>query len=97
MKVLASAFVGLELADTILTMWAVQHGFMEANPLMATLATTWWFPVVKLLPAILVACIVVWVARRNLKLSRPAKIGFACCILFLAAVLVSNLMEMGGM
>ena len=94
MNALSITFIGLQTADTFLTMWAVNHGFTEANPLMAPIASTWVSPVVKIVPAILVAIGLAWLTRRWPRTRTVALVGQVAVVLFMVGILTSNLLEM---
>jgi hypothetical protein len=95
MNALSIAFIGLQTVDTFLTMWAVNHGFTEANPLMAPIADSWVSPVVKIAPAILVAIGLAWLTKRWLRTRTVALVGQVAVVVFMVGILASNFMEMG--
>ena len=94
MNALSMAFIGLQTADTFLTMWAVNHGFTEVNPLMAPIASTWVSPVVKIAPAIIVAIGLAWLTKRWPRTRTVAIVGQVAVVLFMIGILTSNLLEM---
>jgi len=94
MNALSVAFIGLQAADTFLTMWAVNHGFTEVNPLMAPIAGTWASPVVKIAPAILVAVGLARLTKRWPRTRTVATVGQAATVVFMVGILTSNLLEM---
>ena len=94
MNALSVAFIGLQAADTFLTMWAVNHGFTEVNPLMAPIAGTWVSPVVKVVPAIIVAVGLAWLTRRWPRTRTVATVGLVTVVVFMIGILASNLLEM---
>ena len=63
-KLLACLLVGLQATDGLLTVWAVNHGFVEQNLLMAPIADTWALPVLKIGMALLVMKAFLPLARR---------------------------------
>ncbi len=94
MNALSIAFIGLETADTFLTMWAVNHGFTEANPLMAPIADSWVSVLVKVVPAILVAIGMARLTRRWPRTKTVVTVGMAAVVVFMTGILASNLLEM---
>lgn len=94
LKALGIAFIGLEAADSLLTMWAVNHGFTELNPILAPIAGTWVSPVVKVLPAVFAVWLLTKVTSRWPRTRPVANAGFATAVAFLGAVIVSNLYEL---
>lgn len=96
MRVLVLSFICLQVADSFLTMWATGHGYEELNPVIAPIANTYWMPVIKIIPAILVGFLVLrlrfpesWkVAPKAIRLG----LGGACG--FLGIVLLSNILEL---
>lgn len=94
LKTLGATFVGLEAVDAFLTMWAVNHGFTEMNPLLAPIAGSWVSPLVKVLPAIMAVWLLGWVAERWPRTRMVTNAGFTMAVVFMAAILVSNLCEL---
>jgi hypothetical protein len=96
MGILLIVFVVLEAIDAVMTVWAMrQGGFTELNPLIAPIATQWWMPAVKILPAI-VAAIIIWkLVARWPRLQGIATGGaiLACC--FIGLVVITNFIEIG--
>jgi len=93
--VLATTFVALEVADSFLTMWAVNHGYTELNNLVAPIAHTWWMAAIKVLPAALVGWLLFWTVGRCPKTWKVAPkvlvFGLGATCAFLSIVLASNL------
>ncbi len=93
---LALSFVALQVADSFLTMWATSNGYRELNPIMEPIAGTYWMPIFKVIPAILVGILAVRIKfPKSWKVAPKAVIfglGGACA--FLGVVLVSNLIEL---
>ncbi len=94
MNALSMVFIGLETIDTFLTMWAVNHGFTEANPLMAPIADSWLSVLVKVVPAVMVAIGLAWLTRKWPRTRTVALVGMALAVTFMAGILASNLLEM---
>ena len=94
MNALSIAFIGLQTADTFLTMWAVNHGFTEANPVMAPIASTWVSPVVKIVPAVVIAIVLARLVNRWPRIRVVANVGLTAVVLFYVGILTSNLLEM---
>ena len=94
LRTLGITFVGLEAVDAFLTMWAVNNGFTELNPLLAPVAGTWVSPVVKILPAVFAVWFLTKAANRWPRIRPIANAGFAVTVAFLGAVIVSNLCEL---
>lgn len=88
---LALSFVGLEVVDSFLTMWATSHGYEEVNPLAAPIAQTWLFPTWKIAGAVAAVMILMPLARR---FPGSVNYGLVAVSLFLGAVLVSNFVAM---
>jgi len=95
-KVLGIAFVAAQAADAFLTLWAAHslEGFQEMNPLLAPIAGTWASPLVKILPAALVAWGLVRLGRRYPKTRSTMVVGLAAVIVFYGVVLASNMNEL---
>ena len=93
MLALCSLFVGLETIDAFLTLWAMQHGFTEVNPLMAPIAGTWLGPLVKIIPALAAAWLLLWVTRRWPRTRPVAGFGLIMASCFMAIIIGSNLLE----
>lgn len=93
-RTLGITFVALEAADAFLTLWAVNHGFQEINPLMAPIAGTWLSPLVKIVPAALVVWGLDRLGRRHPKTRPVTAAGLGAVIVFLGVVLVGNLGEL---
>lgn len=91
---LGIAFVALQVADAFLTLWAVNHGFEEVNPLLAPIAGTWLGPVVKIVPAALVVWGLDRLGRRYPRTRPVSAVGLGAAIVFLGVVLVSNVAEL---
>jgi len=94
MNALSMAFIGLQAADTFLTMWAVNHGFTEVNPLMAPIAGTWVSVLVKVVPAILVAICLARLTARWPRIRNVVNVGMVAVVVFMVGILTSNLLEM---
>jgi len=92
-KLLAGGFVAAQIADSFLTLWATNNGFVEVNPIMAPIAHMWAMPVVKIVPALVVIWAIAKLQRRFPIIGKPISIGLVACIAFYAAVLVSNISE----
>lgn len=91
---LAVTFVAFEAADAFFTLWAVNHGFQEANPLLAPIAGTWISPVVKILPAALVAFFLARLGDRFPKTRPVTAFGLFAVVGFLGVVLAANTVEL---
>lgn len=90
-KLLCASFILLEAVDAFLTMWATSTGYVEVNPLVASIASTWIMPTCKILPAIGVSFLMVWLARRFPKVAAGAMM---LVVSFMVWVIGSNLTEM---
>jgi hypothetical protein len=88
----ALLFTSLELVDGLMTMWATNNGFTETNHLVVSYAQTWLFPAFKLLTVVTGAVLLLPFVR---KYPRYVRIGLILASVFMAAVLVSNLYEIG--
>jgi hypothetical protein len=94
MRSLCAAFVALEAVDAMLTMWAVNNGFIEVNRLMSPVAGTWVSPAVKIVPAALAAWLLVKVTGRWPRTKAVVNVGLASVVTFMAAIIASNLLEL---
>jgi len=92
--ILGTAFVAAQATDGFLTLWAVNHGFEEVNSFLAPIAGTWASPVVKILPAALVAWGLARLGRRYPRTQPVTAVGLVAVVAFYAAVLVSNVAEL---
>ncbi len=92
-KVLAGGLVAAQIADSFLTLWATNNGFVEVNPLMAPIVHLWTMPVIKIIPALLVVWGISKLQRRFPAIGKPISVGLVVCIAFYAAILVSNVSE----
>jgi len=88
---LALTFFVMMVTDGIMTYWAVNHGFIEQNPLMVPIAGTWVLPVWKAFMALVAVVLMLLVAWRFLKW---VELGFVLCIILMSWVLVSNVVEL---
>ena len=87
-------FTALIILDGILTFWATNNGYVEVNPLMAPIAHTALYPILKVITVILGVVIVAALVKRFPQLKRVATLGYASCIVFYVLVLASNTMEL---
>jgi hypothetical protein len=94
MLALCSLFISFEIIDAFLTMWAVQHGFTEVNLLMAPIAGTWLGPLVKIVPTLAAAGLLLWVTRRWPHTRPVAGFGLVAACGFMAIIIGSNLLEL---
>jgi len=94
LRTLGITFVGFQAIDAFLTMWAVNHGFMELNPLLAPVAGTWVSPAAKVLPAVFAVWLLAKAADRWPRTRLVANAGLMMAVVFLGTVLVSNLCEL---
>lgn len=91
---LGITLVVFEAADAFLTLWAVNNGFEEVNPLMVQIAGTWLFPLIKVIPAALVVWGLAYLGRRHPR-TRPVTVfGLTAAVAFLGVVLAANLGEL---
>lgn len=93
-KVLAGGLVAAQIADSFLTLWATNNGFVEINPIMAPIAHLWALPVVKIIPALVVVWGLAKLQKRFPIIGKPVSVGLVACIAFYAAVLISNVSEL---
>ena len=95
--VLAILFLMFEIADSLITWWAVNHGFPELNPIIAPVADTWWLAAVKIVASALVAGLVIWINERFSKVWKPTPIVFIISFIplvgFTGWVVVSNIIH----
>ena len=91
--VLAGGLVAAQIADSFLTLWATNNGFVEINPIMAPIAHTWVSPVVKIIPALLAVWGIARLQRRFPYIIQPVRAGLVACIAFYTVILVSNVSE----
>ena len=93
--ILGIAFVMAEAADAFLTLWAAWNldGFQEVNPLLAPIAGTWLSPLVKILPAALVAWGLSRLGNRYPRTLPVSAFDLVAVTAFLGLVLVSNVAE----
>jgi len=92
--ILGITFVVAEAADAFLTLWAVNNGFVEINPLLAPIAGTWLSPLVKILPAALVVWFLARLGRRYPKTQPVTAVGLVVVVAFLGVVLAANVAEL---
>jgi len=85
-----AAFITLEAFDGLLTMWAINHGFTETNPLTGWYADSWLFPTSKIAAAMLAAVILRPAAKRFPLLVSN---GFVAASVFVGVIIMSNLYE----
>ena len=93
-RTLGITFVALQVTDAFLTLWAVNHGFEEVNPLLAPIAGTWLSPLVKIVPAALVVWGLDRLGHRYPRTRLVSDVGLGAAIVFLGVVLVGNLGEL---
>lgn len=92
-KLLAGGLVAAQIADSFLTLWATNNGFVEVNPIMAPIAHLWTLPVVKIIPSLIVVWGIAKLQRRFPVIGKPVNVGLVACIAFYAAVLIWNVTE----
>ena len=92
--VMAIIFVTLIAIDGLLTFWATNNGYTEMNPLMAPIAHTVMFPVLKLTIPLLGVAIVGYLLKKFPKFIMVANFGFVSIIGLYGVVLASNVVEM---
>ncbi len=94
--VLAIAFALLVIADSLITWWAVNHGYTELNLFIAPIAHTWQLVVAKIVTSLMVSVSAIWMAERFTKIWHPTPIvltfSFIPLVGFMAFVVISNLM-----
>ena len=86
-------FIALQLADGFLTTWAVRHGFFELNPLVSGYAGTLLFPAIKFAVSL---CGVLLLLPLVNKHSRTVRAGLITASVFMAAILFTNFIAIGG-
>lgn len=94
--ILGTTFVAAQASDAFLTLWAANNldGFQELNPILAPIAGTWWSPVVKIIPAALVAWGLARLGRRYPKTQPVTAVGLVAAVAFYGVVLASNMAEL---
>jgi hypothetical protein len=90
---MAITFITLIVIDGALTFWATNNGYTEVNPLMAPIANTILFPVLKTITVLIGVAIVGYLLKRFPKFIMVANFGFISMIGFYGIVLASNLVE----
>ncbi len=94
MKVLAGLFVGMQAVDGYFTLWAVNHGCTEANPLYAPVAGNWYAPLLfKVLPAALVAFGLYRLAQRYPRTRPVLAVGLVAAVAFYLFITATNVGE----
>lgn len=75
----ADVWIGLNLVDAATTLWLVNHGGQEMNPLLAPLVSQWpaYFVALKLVAAIVIAAACLQWSRRLLYCG-TAGLGILC-------------------
>lgn len=94
MKVTMIMFMGLQVADGFLTMWATSNGFIEVNPLMMPIAHTWMMPLQKILVAKAGVAVICVIVRRYPALIAPIRLSLVLSSSLVTLVLVSNLIQL---
>ena len=89
-KNLAIIFMIFEATDGFLTMWAVNHGYVESNALTAPIAGSILLPITKIGMTAIGLLTLSTLARRS---PRLAGYGLGACSVFVAAILVCNMLE----
>ena len=83
----------LKAIDGFWTMWAVNNGYVEINPVMAPIASTWLEPVITISPITAFGLIVLWGKNRLPVAEKSLLVGLIIGCVIMACVLISNLME----
>jgi hypothetical protein len=91
---LALLFLALETTDAFMTLWATSHGYQEINPLMAGITTTWLFPVIKIVPAIIAIYVLLHLSKYSQFSRLIAVLGFLTANTFVGLVIASNIAEL---
>ena len=88
-------FITLQLADALLTQWAVANcGVIEQNPLMAPIVSSPLFLIVKIVPALIVVPIMAWITKRYARLVRLIDWGLTGASIFYIVILAGNITEL---
>lgn len=87
-KKLAAMLMCLQVTDGLLTMWATNNGFREANSLMEPIAQTWMFPAWKIVSVLLGMVILFPLARR---MPKAANLGLFFASAVMIGILAANL------
>lgn len=85
--------VTLKAIDGFWTMWAVNNGYVEINPIMAPIAHTWLEPVATIIPTALFGILALWVSRKFPQISKILFCGILVANVFMIGVLAANLRE----
>lgn len=93
-KFLSLVFLVLQLTDGLLTIWAVNNGYQEVNPLIVPIAGSLFYLSFKIVPAILAILFMDAVAKRDSKYNAAISAGLSLFNVFYVAVLISNLAEL---
>ncbi len=95
LKALTLSLVGMEAVDGYFTLWAVTHGYTEANPLWAPVAGIWYAPLIgKILPAAVVGYLLYRLAGRYPRLKPVVVFGMFAAVGFLLWITAGNIGEL---
>ncbi len=94
MRVLMTTFVMLIITDGLMTLWAVNNGYKEVNPLMAPVAASPLFLVFKVVSVLLIVAAAWFFIRRFPRLSWIVAIALGSGIVCYALVITTNLWEL---
>lgn len=83
--------VTLKAIDGFWTLWATNHGYIELNPIMASIASTWWGPVATTLPLVVLGILVMGIIRRFPGITKVVFHGVMAACVLMIVVLVTNL------
>lgn len=85
--------LALKAVDGFWTMWAVNNGYVEVNPIMAPIAHTLWEPIATILPTTIFGVFALWISRKYPHVSKIMLYGILVSCVLMIFVLASNLRE----
>jgi uncharacterized membrane protein len=95
----AIIFVILQATDAFMTMWALNHGYYESNPLMRSLVEstgTWILPLVKIPPSIMGALLVFWLLKKYRRIQPVGILFIASATGLYVYIFIHNIGQLGG-
>jgi len=90
-RLLAPIFIILMAIDGILTFWATNNGYSEANPLMAPFASNPFFPVLKVIFALGIVALLDFISKCFPKLNWVIATGYGMAVVLYTLVVISNI------
>lgn len=98
LRILVTLFILLEIADSLMTMWAVNNGYIELNILVRPIADSWLLLLIKVVPAIIVGTVLIILMDKlrykHQIITGIVNIGMLSCVTFIGFVVYLNILQL---